>query len=326
MTRKFLFSLHFSSVQRTTIITATHFVRESDSTFFMAAWEEEEREESLFPTLDAMAQLSFRVGDRMSFSSLCSLLSIKEEEVVGCYLVGSRLWGTATQQSDWDVIIILRGERGARGDSGGKKKGGEGDGKRRRKGEEPSPLAASLKSGEKGKAVVHKSNVDAICYSLETFQEELKKHRFLPLLCSLLLPPQWRWKEEKTSLPPLTLAQIDLKLLIGSVEEEVERDIAVAEKKEAKGLVREGKKVLAHALRMLLISCQLSRLLLSSPMTSASDPFDLWGDCMDSYPQVERDGWERIHEMREEWGVWDKKSTMERIESARECLRKYPCR
>lgn len=295
----------------------------------MAACEEEEREESIFPTRDAMAHLSFGVGDRMSFSSLCSLLSIREEEVVGCYLVGSRLWGTATQQSDWDVIVVLRGEKERKGDGGGKKRGGggEGDGKRKRRGEEASPLAASLRSGEKGKAVVHKNNVDAICYSLETFQEELRKHRFLPLLCSLLLPPQWRWREDKTSLPPLTLAQIDIKLLIGSVEEEVERDIAVAEKKEAKGLVREGKKVLTHALRMLLVSCHLSRLLLAShSLISASDPFDLWGDGMDSYPPEEREGWERIHEMREEWGVWDKQSTMERIERARECLRKYACR
>jgi len=35
-------------------------------------------------------------------------LKLNEEDVLGLYVVGSRLWGSATYSSDWDFIVVLK--------------------------------------------------------------------------------------------------------------------------------------------------------------------------------------------------------------------------
>lgn len=41
-------------------------------------------------------------------SVLLRRLKLNEKDVLGIYIVGSRLWGSATYSSDWDFIIVLR--------------------------------------------------------------------------------------------------------------------------------------------------------------------------------------------------------------------------
>ena len=41
-------------------------------------------------------------------------LGLKEENVLACWLVGSRLWGTARSESDWDFVFVLKDVGGER--------------------------------------------------------------------------------------------------------------------------------------------------------------------------------------------------------------------
>ncbi len=52
---------------------------------------------------------------------MCRSLKLEEKSVVACYVYGSRLWGTASDSSDWDFIIVKRSEK-----SGGGKKAADG--------------------------------------------------------------------------------------------------------------------------------------------------------------------------------------------------------
>jgi predicted nucleotidyltransferase len=62
-----------------------------------------------FPTREKMKTLN--EGDqKMNFHFICKQLNL--ENVLCCWLVGSRLWGTATKDSDWDVVFVLPDNQG----------------------------------------------------------------------------------------------------------------------------------------------------------------------------------------------------------------------
>eukprot|EP00050_Salpingoeca_kvevrii_P022796 m.132232 g.132232 ORF g.132232 m.132232 type:complete len:210 (+) comp9830_c0_seq1:1194-1823(+) len=44
----------------------------------------------------------------MDYSKVLKLMCLRDEDVVGCFVVGSRAWGTARADSDFDVVVVLR--------------------------------------------------------------------------------------------------------------------------------------------------------------------------------------------------------------------------
>ncbi len=94
---------------------------------------------------------------KMNIKTIASKLKINENEILNIYLLGSRLWGTAGPQSDWDFLIVLK----------------------------------SLPSG---KATTHNAEIDATLYSKEKFLENSKENSFLELLCRFL-PQEYVWRE-----------------------------------------------------------------------------------------------------------------------------------
>lgn len=107
-------------------------------------------------------------------------LQLKSSDTRNVYVIGSRLWGTATEKSDWDLIIVSS-----------------------------SPTIS-------GKNSMHNSDIDATVYSVLEFEQKLKEHSFLEVIC-LFLPKQYVWREEVDFRKGFN---IQPKSLLVSVEEE----------------------------------------------------------------------------------------------------------
>jgi hypothetical protein len=172
------------------------------------------------------------------------------------FLVGSRLWGSATFDSDYDFIIVHRCPTAKR------------------------PPHATLHNGE----------IDASAVHVDEFKKRVEDdHEFYELLC-LWLPADYRWKDaplpssssssssskssakKKASPPPSSSSSttsfvesirrsfvLNPSRLYASIEEETARDWRVAQKFMEKGSPDRGKKILVHALRLLLLAIQLAR-------------------------------------------------------------------
>lgn len=204
-------------------------------------------------------------AQKLTPSSVCAKLGLEEREVLGIFLIGSRLWGTATEQSDWDFEVVC------------------------------------ARPNKAGKEVwtLHGGNVDATCVTAALFARRVRDHHFLALVVGWM-PLEWRWKRDsKVAIEPGKLDRAGERKHRGccrcltcalcaalwkSVHEEATRDWAVAEKKAAKGLHPEAKKVVLHAIRMLRISCQYAE-------SGGGAVPNLW--CVDDLAE----------QMRGEWGA-----------------------
>ena len=162
--------------------------------------------------------LSLLEKSKLNVSTALSKLSLNDKDVLGVFLIGSRLWGTAHEQSDYDLIVVLKN---------GNKEG-------------------------KGKWSIHNTNIDATCFSKEEFSSRLSQHAFLCLVPYLISSPfRWKFAKQMPSLPKL-----DRKLLYAATEKEARRDWQIAKKKAEKKQMKEAKKVLLHSMRMLRICLQ----------------------------------------------------------------------
>ncbi len=113
----------------------------------------------------------------MTLTSVCRSLKLDENSVLACYVYGSRLWGTAKADSDWDFVIIKKS--GSTKKSGGGKSGSGGSG-----------------SSEEKVGNTHIDNIDAAIYEADYFTEKLGEHRILQLLFAMgYLPKQAIWKD-----------------------------------------------------------------------------------------------------------------------------------
>lgn len=81
-------------------------------------------------------------------SEFITKLKLHNSNVLNIYLYGSRLWDNYNEESDYDLIIIL-------------------------------------KKSKKDKEGVHVENIDATLYSLEAFQVELANNKFLPVMTQI---------------------------------------------------------------------------------------------------------------------------------------------
>eukprot|EP00005_Dracoamoeba_jomungandri_P013895 CAMPEP_0174271638 /NCGR_PEP_ID=MMETSP0439-20130205/48546_1 /TAXON_ID=0 /ORGANISM="Stereomyxa ramosa, Strain Chinc5" /LENGTH=144 /DNA_ID=CAMNT_0015361763 /DNA_START=38 /DNA_END=469 /DNA_ORIENTATION=+ len=94
----------------------------------------------------------------LSTSVVCKRLKLNEKDVVAVYLLGSRLWGTASWESDWDFIVVH--------------------------------------NKWKDKSTTHSGNIDACVISKTAFIQRVQEdHHFLETMC-MFLPTEYKWKED----------------------------------------------------------------------------------------------------------------------------------
>jgi hypothetical protein len=140
------------------------------------------------------------------FEDVLKRLRLRDEDVVSCYLWGSRLWGTAKdRRSDWDMVIVLR--------------------------DRDAPVTSS-----------RAAEVDACLIGLHEFDRMMTAHKFRALACTLG-PDEAVLKSSdpyrgRFRVVPLTLYQ--------SVAAEVERDWERITKCFDKGDVSKGRQITGH--------------------------------------------------------------------------------
>jgi len=78
---------------------------------------------------------------------------------LGLYLYGSRLWGTASESSDYDFLVVLK------------------------KADNPCQT-------------FHTGNIDCLVFSQSEFEKKLAEHTFLCVLVAEWLPEEWIWKRK----------------------------------------------------------------------------------------------------------------------------------
>jgi hypothetical protein len=91
--------------------------------------------------------------------AFCKKTGFKEDNVLGLYLYGSRLWGTAVEASDYDFLVVLK------------------------KAESPCQT-------------FHSGNIDCLVFSQAEFDKKLGEHMFLCVVVAAWLPEEWVWKRK----------------------------------------------------------------------------------------------------------------------------------
>lgn len=129
--------------------------------------------------------------------AVCSKLSLSEKDVLGVYLYGSRLWGSATAKSDYDFLVVVK----------------------------------NALSKADGSWTVHNGNCDFLLMTEKVFASRLADQTFLVTVVVHWLPPEWKWKQYALPVTP-----IDKSKFVAAVIKEAERDWAVADKKRDKGM------------------------------------------------------------------------------------------
>mmetsp|Transcript_71897 Transcript_71897/g.166391 ORF Transcript_71897/g.166391 Transcript_71897/m.166391 type:complete len:214 (+) Transcript_71897:61-702(+) len=157
----------------------------------------------------------------MNTDKLLARIGLQKTDVLSVYLLGSRLWGTAAQHSDWDVLIVTRKESEVHELNG--------------------------------------QGVDAVIMGPETFIKRLGEHRFKEL-CTLWLPAECRLLEEFSPARRFELQPQVLYAHIAEESlrdwSRVEKYLRDHRDKES---VRRGKKTALSTLRELLLCLQLVR-------------------------------------------------------------------
>lgn len=154
---------------------------------------------------------------RMTASHVAHTLSLKDDNVLCVFLVGSRLWGTSGHQSDFDFIVVT----------------------------------SKLVWGGEKPADRHVGLIDAHILSRDQFEAGLEEQRFRYLLC-LHLPCTCVLRSLWT--PKFAL---NVRLLHSTFLNEKERDLRMARKYFEKGERQRACKTLVHTYRMLLLGKEL---------------------------------------------------------------------
>jgi len=171
--------------------------------------------------LISLTLMEFEEPFPFDLNTVLGKLKIPAADVLNAYVIGSRLWGTATSQSDFDLVVV----------------------------------AASWPPSKP--QTVHNGMFDAKVLSLANFEERLQQHEFEELKCCWL-PEAFVLKE---TVPAVQLLKggIDRVKLRHIVTERTEKDLAKAAKFIEKDKKYEGGKILLHALRLNVLGTQLAR-------------------------------------------------------------------
>lgn len=211
-----------------------------------------------------MAEL--RASTHLSLPVVLRRLRLEDDDVVAVFLVGSRLWGSATFESDYDFIVVHRSDP------------------------RKSKLAPHT--------TLHSGEIDASVLHVDEFRRRVEEdHEFYELLC-LWLPAEYRWKDrpleanrarqrpppavkgkkKSSATKPVSSSssvtvstgasfveslrssfRLQPARLFASIDEETTRDWRMAQKYLEKGNLDRTRKTVVHALRLLLLAGELAR-------------------------------------------------------------------
>lgn len=174
-----------------------------------------------------------------AFSSreACERLNIEPGNVVGMYLLGSRLWGTSGPDSDFDLFVIVK---------------------------DKSPVPG----GGGTRQCLHAGKFDAVVQTQEVFHARLSGGGFLEQVVWELTPPRSAPGPHCVIAPqrapphPASLLgggrqwKFDAAVMAAKLRKTVARDWRIAEKHMGMGKCAKAKKIVVHALRSALISRQ----------------------------------------------------------------------
>ena len=156
----------------------------------------------------------------MNLKVLCKKLEIDPSRVLNLYVIGSRIWGTATSKSDWDVIVVVDNK---------------------------------TKMKHRGQSV-KVDNIDAVIWDKEEWIEEVKAHRFVCWL-TLFLPSTAIWKQEMDICSlSANMKGFGLRLFVDELMEEVGEDCKKLNKFWSKGEMDKVHRTFVHSLRMIQVS------------------------------------------------------------------------
>ncbi|KAF9466231.1 hypothetical protein BDZ94DRAFT_1251453, partial [Collybia nuda] len=148
-------------------------------------------------------------------SRIIRSLSLVDEKVIGIYLVGSRLWGTHSKLSDFDILVII---------------------------EDLLTPSHILKSR-------HKNQYDVTLLTKSVFIERIKQGSFIEILCCLIEGDEavWRTGEPVKQLIP------DIGILDAWVVERNHIDYEKAKKFWIKNKKEEAFKILQHIITATIV-------------------------------------------------------------------------
>eukprot|EP01063_Lacrimia_lanifica_P002628 TRINITY_DN1139_c0_g3_i1.p2 TRINITY_DN1139_c0_g3~~TRINITY_DN1139_c0_g3_i1.p2 ORF type:complete len:263 (+),score=103.59 TRINITY_DN1139_c0_g3_i1:92-790(+) len=163
--------------------------------------------------LDGLRRFPHDLGD------VYGKLAVKRGDVLNVYLVGSRLWGTATPKSDYDLYVVTKGSGATRN--------------------------AHFR--------IPGAEVDAVVVSAAAFQSRLAEGK-MQELCCVHAPPACVLVQTTAFA-----VKVDAAAMHASLVERHDKDWRRAEKLIAGGRLREGQKVLSHSVRGHLLALQMAR-------------------------------------------------------------------
>lgn len=156
---------------------------------------------------------------RFPLSVLYKRLSLSPSNVLCVFVVGSRLWGTASYDSDWDFTIVLR-------------------------------------RFKKRRSFIHSGNIDACVLDVDEYRERVLKHHHFTDVYTLWLPPSHVWLSS-IDLRREFSSCLDPRRFVSSIEDISSRDWRVSEKMWGKGKTHKAKKIIVHSLAMAILSTRI---------------------------------------------------------------------
>eukprot|EP01083_Nonionella_stella_P125120 378323_1 len=160
----------------------------------------------------------------MSIKVLCKKLKLNMDELLNVFVIGSRVWGTATSTSDWDVIVVTK---------------------------HITPIAKN-----KNKAFVSVDNIDAYILEQEQWKQELNDHRFVCWL-TMFLPMDAIWKNDLK----MTNEMFNGKIFADTLLKQIDKDCKKLHRFYTKKKMDKVDKTFIHALRMCEVSKKMIVLL-----------------------------------------------------------------
>lgn len=187
-------------------------------------------------------------GPHLSLEKICNTLKIASSDVVYAFLLGSRLWGTSNELSDYDVYLVIRNNAGF----------------------------ASHLSSQKSFASIHSANIDGLVmveseylstyHRIEGLSERFLTNSYFASVARIKdsavfdLITLWVPGEFIVKSGAIHSWNRDLVALEASVEKVRKRDLLMAQKHAENGKPSKTKKVLTHLIRMIMMATQIVEL------------------------------------------------------------------
>lgn len=213
--------------------------------------------------LDVQAALQAR--SPVTLEVLCRRFGWSADQVMAAVVIGSRLWGTATHASDYDVIVVLyntnHGNHMTEYKNGGNESGNKSPSKTGKKAKDNKKIKTTADTAGVTKSscpvIRHSGDIDCSVYSCEGFRASLVRGDFLPV-ATLFAPAHMHLKPDTAARWMRSLQTIVIPdAVTRQTLDNVERTLQRSAKEYRKGQCPRSVKQLVHALRMLVLTHEL---------------------------------------------------------------------